>query len=97
MGDTRPSEQTRFLTERSLSQTDVLWWPGNGLNVELLNAIRPSVAIASSNSIDPKTADFLKDQNIQILWTGRDGAIQWTPTNGFETTLEADKIDSSVL
>ncbi len=97
MGDTRPSEQTSLLTERSLSQTDVLWWPGNRLNVELLNVIRPTVAIASSNSIDPKTADLLKDQNIQIFWTGRDGAIQWTPTNGFETTLEADKIDSSVL
>jgi competence protein ComEC len=97
MGDTRPSEQTRFLTEGSLNATDVLWWPGNRLNVELLNVIRPTVAIASSNSIDPKTADILKNQNIQILWTGRDGAIQWTPTNGFETTLEADKIDSSVL
>lgn len=97
MGDTRPSEQTRFLTEGSLSATDVLWWSGNRLNVELLNVIRPTVAIASSSNIDPKTADFLKNQNIQIFWTGRDGAIQWTPTNGFETTLEADKIDSSVL
>jgi len=97
MGDTRPSQQSRFLTEGSLRKTEVLWWLGNRLNVELLNVIRPSVAIASSDSIDPQTADFLKEQNIQVFWTGRDGAIQWTPSNGFETTLEADKIDSSVL
>ena len=97
MGDIRPSEQTRYLTEGNLSDTEVLWWPGNRLNVELLNVIRPSVAIASSNSIDPKSVELLKEKDIQIFWTGRDGAIQWTPNNGFETTLEADKIDSSVL
>lgn len=97
MGETEPSEQTRLLTEGNFSKTEVLWWQGNRLNVEFLNVIRPSVAIASSNSIDPKTAQLLKEQNIQIFWTGRDGAIQWTPTGGFETTLEADKIDSSVL
>lgn len=97
MGEIEPSEQTRLLSEGNFSKTEVLWWQGNRLNVEFLNAIRPSVAIASSNSIDPKTAQFLKEKNIQIFWTGRDGAIQWTPSNGFETTLEADKIDSSVL
>ncbi|MDY6803495.1 MAG: ComEC/Rec2 family competence protein [Cyanobacteriota bacterium] len=97
MGEIEASEQTRLLSEGNVSKTEVLWWQGNRLNVEFLNAIRPSVAIASSNSIDPKTAQCLKEKNIQIFWTGRDGAIQWTSSNGFETTLEADKIDSSVL
>lgn len=97
MGETGSAEQTRLLTSGSFRKTEVLWWSGNRLNVELLNVIRPSVAIASSNSIDPKTANLLREKNIRIFWTGRDGAIQWTPTDGFETTLEADKIDSSVL
>lgn len=97
LGDAKLTEQSKLLTARSFQPIYVLWWPGNKLNPELLNIIRPSVAIASSNSVDPGMVKFFQENNIRLFWTGRDGAIQWTPATGFQTTLESDKVDSSFL
>ncbi len=97
LGDAKLAEQSKLLTARSFQQTQVLWWPGNKLNPELLNIIRPEVAIASSNSVDPEMIEFFEENNIRLFWTGRDGAIKWTPARGFQTTLESDKVDSSFL
>ena len=74
-----------------------LWWSGNKLNPELLNIIRPEVAIASADSVHPDMIELFKENNIPLFWTGRDGAIQWTPITGFQSTLELDQSDSSFL
>ncbi|VXD15570.1 hypothetical protein [Planktothrix paucivesiculata] len=41
--------------------------------------------------------ETLNQQQTQIFWTGRDGALRWTPTQGFETTLDFDQTDGSLL
>ncbi|NEP81812.1 MAG: competence protein, partial [Okeania sp. SIO3B3] len=97
LGDVKLPEQSRLLAARSFPQTQVLWWSGNKLNPELLNIIRPKVAIASSNSVHPEMVKLCQKNNILLFWTGRDGAIQWTPARGFQTTLESDKVDSSLF
>lgn len=97
LGDVKLPEQSRLLAARSFQQTQVLWWAGNKLNPELLKIIRPETVIASSNYVHPEMVELFQENNIRLFWTGRDGAIQWTPATGFQTTLESDKVDSSLL
>ncbi|CAD0222470.1 MULTISPECIES: ComEC/Rec2 family competence protein [Planktothrix] len=95
LGETSISEQQQLI--QKLKSTQVLWWSGESLTPELLSVLTPKIAIASSNSIDPKTVETLNQQQTQIFWTGRDGALRWTPTQGFETTLDFDQTDGSFL
>lgn len=97
LGDAKLSEQSKLLAARSFQKTQIFLWPGNKLNPELLNIIRPDVAIASSDSVHPDLVEFFQENNIPLFWTGRDGAIQWSPATGFQTTLESDQADSSFL
>ncbi|MDE5090912.1 MAG: ComEC/Rec2 family competence protein [Trichodesmium sp. St18_bin3_1_1] len=97
LGNTELSQQSKLLAEKSFQSIEVLWWSGNKLNAELLNIIRPKVAIASSDSVHPDMIEFFQENNIPLFWTGRDGAIQWTPITGFQSTLELDQSDSSFL
>jgi competence protein ComEC len=78
-----------WLNQTSLSPAQVIWWLGDRLPLEVLEQVQPRVAIASANRIDPDTLVQLRQRNIQTFWTGRDGAIQWTTTTGFRTTLES--------
>jgi competence protein ComEC len=55
------------------------------------------VAIASSQTVDLTVAKLLQKAKIPLYWTGRDGAIQWTPHDGFETTLEETNKDAPLL
>ncbi|MEB3339196.1 ComEC/Rec2 family competence protein [Okeania sp.] len=97
LGKAKLLEQSKLLVAKSFQPTEVLWWPGNQLNPELFNIIRPEVAIASANSVHPEMIEFFQDNNVPLFWTGRDGAIQWTPVQGFQTILESDQVDSSFL
>ncbi|VXD20349.1 ComEC/Rec2-related protein [Planktothrix serta PCC 8927] len=97
LGETSPSDQQQLIQTQSVNSTQVLWWSGEPLTPELLSVLTPKIAIASSNSIDPKTVETLSQQQTQIFWTGRDGALRWTPTQGFETTLDFDQTDGSFL
>lgn len=95
LGKTSTAEQHQLIP--SVGSTQVLWWSGEPLTPELLSVLTPEIAIASSNSIDPKTVFTLNQKQTQIFWTGRDGALRWTPTQGFETTLDFDQTDGSLL
>ncbi len=97
LGETTPNDQKQLLDAQKLTPTQVLWWSGEPLTAEILSVLKPEIAIASSNSIDPKTVETLSQQKTQIFWTGRDGALRWTPTQGFETTLDFDQTDGSFL
>lgn len=97
LGETTPNDQNQLLEGQKLTPTQVLWWSGEPLTAEILSVLKPEIAIASSNSIDPKTVETLSQQRTQIFWTGRDGALRWTPTQGFETTLDFDETDGSFL
>ena len=61
LGNTELSQQSKLLAEKSFQSTEVLWWSGNKLNAELLNIIRPKVAIASSDSVHPDMIEFFQE------------------------------------
>jgi len=77
--------QKNLLATGSLPRADVLWWNGKSLVPELVQMAQPKVAIASSQAIDPDTETYFQRQQIPLYVTGQDGAIQWTPANGFTT------------
>lgn len=79
----------KTLLASHLPHAHVLWWSGKPLKPELLTALKPEVAIASATKIDPDTANQFRQLGTQLYWTGQDGAIQWTPSEGFVTKLES--------
>jgi competence protein ComEC len=97
VGDIEAEPQKRLVATGNLKPAQVLWWSGETLTAELLQAIKPQVAIASANSLDSDAATRLHQANTKIFWTGRDGALVWTPAQGFKTTLDSDGADASLL
>ncbi len=97
LGEIKPDVQKQLAKTERLPRTQVLWWSGESLTPELIEAIKPKVAIASSNTVDSQAAQLLRKVKIPLYWTGRDGAVQWTPNGGFETTLEVINNDAPLL
>jgi competence protein ComEC len=97
LGDMTPEAQKKLAATGTLKPAQVLWWSGKALTAELLGAVGPQVAIASADEIDPETSAQLRQTKTQIFWTGRDGALQWTPAGGFKTTLESEENQTSFL
>lgn len=97
LGEMTPEAQKKLAATGTLKPAQVLWWSGKTLTAELLGAVGPQVAIASADEIDPETAALLRQSKTQIFWTGRDGALQWTPAGGFKTTLESEENQTSFL
>lgn len=97
MGNLQPDQAKDLTAKRKLPKTQVLWWSGQRLTPAFLRVLQPVVAIASSNSLDLETANLLYKSKAQVYSTSRDGAIQWTPQGGFETTLELTENQSSLL
>ncbi len=95
VGEMTPEAQKKLAATGTLKPAQVLWWSGKNLTAELLGAVGPQVAIASANEINPETATQLRQSKTQIFWTGRDGALQWTPAGGFKTTLESEENQTS--
>ncbi len=98
-GDVPLDEQEKLIKNKSkgLRPTEVLWWSGKRLDPRVLQLLRPQIAIASSEIIHSETVEQLYQQNTQVFWTGRDGALQWTSSQGFKTTLSSDETDGSFL
>lgn len=97
LGEVNIDNQIKLLQAETISPTQVLWWPGNALDPKILRVLQPRIAIASSNTIDSETLELLTQRQTQVFWTGRDGALQWTPTKGFESSLNSDQTDGSFL
>ena len=85
------NDQLSSAQQSTLAQTlpaaQVLWWTGEELSPDLLETIQPKLAIASARSISPQTYTWLQAHHVSSFVTDRDGAIQWTPKQGFRTTL----------
>jgi competence protein ComEC len=67
-----------------------LLWQGRNLDKQWLETIRPQTAIAITPNLSRSTRNQLKKAGIKVYWTGRDGAIQWTPKDGFQPFLIND-------
>lgn len=87
LGALPESEQIALASQ--VRAVSVLWWEGGPIVPQLLAVLQPKVAIASASLIDPDTLAQLQERKTQVFWTGRDGALQWTPQVGFTPTLES--------
>lgn len=97
LGGINLESQNQYAKNGNLPRAQVLWWSGEQLTQELLEALQPKVAISSSNAVNLETAQLIRNAKIPLYWTARDGAIQWTPKGGFETTLETINNDAPLL
>ena len=96
LGNLKLDEQKNLVTKH-LPHVQVVWWSGESLASDLLEALKPEVAITSSATLDPKVASQLRKTKTQVFWTGRDGAIEWTPSGKFEATIEATENNANLL
>lgn len=72
---------------------DVLLWSGQPLASQWLDAWQPRTAIATAREIDEEVRELMAGRQIEFYWTGRDGALQWTPQEGFRGTGTVDALD----
>lgn len=96
VGNVKSKEVQQLVKNGSLPRPQVLWCAPESLK-DLVIALQPQVAIASSANFDPKTLSELNQSQTKLFFTGRDGAIQWTPNGQFEAFIESTENKSSVL
>ena len=82
-----PREQHQLVSQGAILASEVLWWDGSPLPPELLAAVRPHVAIASTANLSESLEQTLLAQGIQVFWPERDGAITWTSRHGYQAYL----------
>ncbi|MEH1921898.1 ComEC/Rec2 family competence protein [Nostoc sp.] len=96
VGNVKSKEVKQLVKNGSLPHPQVLWCAPESLK-DLVIALQPQVAIASSGNFDPKSLSELNQSQTKLFFTGRDGAIQWTPNGQFEAFIEATENKSSLL
>ncbi|MBD2731637.1 ComEC/Rec2 family competence protein [Nostoc sp. FACHB-892] len=96
VGNIKSKEVQQLVKSGSLPRPQVLWCAPQSLK-DLVIALQPQVAIASSANFDQKTLSELNQSQTKLFFTGRNGAIQWTPNGEFEAFIEATENKSSVL
>ncbi|NJL81304.1 MAG: competence protein, partial [Richelia sp. SM2_1_7] len=96
VGNAEPNELRKLIESQSLPRPQVLWCPTKSLK-ELVIALQPEVAIAPDPNLEPKDISVLNQSKTQLFFTGRDGAIQWTPQRLFETFVQNTENATSLL
>ncbi|WP_375515033.1 ComEC/Rec2 family competence protein [uncultured Nostoc sp.] len=96
VGNIKSKEVQQLVKSGSLPHPQVLWCASQSLK-DLVIALQPQVAIASSANLDQKSLSELNKSQTKLFFTGRDGAIQWTPNGQFEAFIEATENKSSIL
>lgn len=79
------------------AKIDVLLWSDKYISSQWLELFKPKIAIVSSNTVSEKTEKQLKQKQIELYLTGRDGAIIWTADKGFQKTSEVLAEDASLM
>lgn len=102
IGSVKSQQIEQLMKTGGLSSPEVLWCPSESLQ-DLVLALKPQVAIANrsvgiaANSLDNKALSALSKGKTKLFFTGRDGAIQWTPDGDFETFIQVTENKSSSL
>ncbi|RCJ23869.1 competence protein [Nostoc sp. ATCC 43529] len=96
VGNIKSQEVQELVKNGSLPRPQVLWCAPQSLK-NLVLALQPQVAIASAANLDEKTLSEINQSQTKLFFTGRDGAIQWSPNHEFEAFIEAPENQSSVL
>ncbi|MEA5570534.1 ComEC/Rec2 family competence protein [Calothrix sp. UHCC 0171] len=96
VGNLKPTELRQLIKAGNLPRPQVLWCQPRSLK-ELVPLLQPEVTITTSADIEPNIVSALGDVKTQLLFTGKDGAIQWTPNGQFEAFIQAMENKSSVF
>ncbi|WP_427161948.1 ComEC/Rec2 family competence protein [Aliinostoc sp. HNIBRCY26] len=96
VGDVKPQEVLRIMKAGSWPSPQVLWCQAESLK-ELVTALKPQVAIASSGNVNSSTLAELNKTSTKIFLTAQDGAIQWTPQKEFEAFIQVAESKSSAI
>lgn len=96
VGDIKSNEVAQLVKTGALPRPQVLWCSPQALK-NLVVALQPKVAIASSTDLEPNVLSELSQSQTKLFFTGRDGAIQWTPNGEFEAFIQATENKFSVL
>ncbi|MEA5578840.1 ComEC/Rec2 family competence protein [Anabaena sp. UHCC 0451] len=96
VGNITSQQIAQLIKTGDLSRPQVLWCPSESLQ-DLVVALQPPVAIASANNLDSKTLSALSKGQTKLFFTGKDGAIQWTPNGEFEAFIQVTENKSSDL
>jgi competence protein ComEC len=91
IGDNTGDRAQQAIDPEQLTPAQTLYWHGGKLTERAIVKIHPKVAIAATANPDPETVKLLEQNRIRVYYTGRDGAIQWTPTDEFKPYLEGDR------
>jgi competence protein ComEC len=91
VGDIQLDRVQKVINNDRVTKSETLYWTGSKLSEEFINKIKPKIAIASTLNPDPETLEILVRKNISVYYTGRDGAMQWTPNNQFKPYLDAER------
>lgn len=90
VGDVKGDRLQQPIDLALLSPAQTLFWQGGKLTAQAIAKINPQVAIAATATPDPDTVRLLEQRRVRLYNTGRDGAIQWTPTGGIKPYLERE-------
>ncbi|MBW4572147.1 MAG: ComEC/Rec2 family competence protein [Tolypothrix carrinoi HA7290-LM1] len=96
VGNLKPDELRQLLKNKALPHPQVLWCATESLK-DLVLALQPQIAIAPNADLDPKIFSELSQSQTKLFFTGRDGAIQWSPKGEFEAFIQATENRASVL
>jgi competence protein ComEC len=91
IGDDKPGQAQQALDPEQLTPVPILYWRGGKLTKQAISKLSPQVAIAATANPDLDTMKLLEQNNVRVYYTGRDGAIQWTPTGEFKPYLEGER------
>jgi competence protein ComEC len=94
-GSIKSAEITDFIKNADLSSPQVVWCPRESIQ-DLVSTLQPKVVI-SNNSLEENALSKFSEENIKLFFTGRDGAVQWTPNGKFESFIQTTENKSSVL
>ncbi|MBS3029981.1 MAG: ComEC/Rec2 family competence protein [Dolichospermum sp. DET50] len=96
VGNIKSQQIQELIKSGDLSSPQVLWCPSESLQ-DLVLALKPQIAISSANNLDNKTLSSLSKGGTKLFFTGKDGAIQWTPNGDFQTFIQTTENKSSAL
>ncbi len=96
VGNIKSTEIYQLIQTGGLPRPQVLWCSGESLK-ELVKALQPQVAIATSANLDQKALSEINQGKTKLYFTGKDGAIQWTPQREFEPFIQTTENKTSVL
>lgn len=91
IGDAKVEGSQTTIDSEKLTPVQTLYWHGGKLTDRSIVKMNPQVAIAATTNPDLETVQLLEQHQVRVYYTGRDGAIQWTPTGEFKPYLEGER------